>query len=88
MVYASANRDEEVFDDPQSFRLDRTPNDHLSFGFGSHHCLGANLARMEIRITLSRILEQLPAIRLAEGAKPAFTQSALIDGIEEMPVEW
>jgi len=88
MVYASANRDEEVFDDPQSFRLDRTPNDHLSFGFGSHHCLGANLARMEIRITLSRILEQLPAIRLAEGAKPVFTQSALIDGIEEMPVEW
>jgi len=88
MVYASANRDEEVFDDPQSFRLDRTPNDHLSFGFGSHHCLGANLARMEIRITLSRILEQLPAIRLAEGAEPAFTQSALIDGIEEMPVEW
>ena len=88
MVYASANRDEEVFDDPQSFRLDRKPNDHLSFGFGSHHCLGANLARMEIRITLSRILEQLPAIRLAEGAEPAFTQSALIDGIEEMPVEW
>jgi cytochrome P450 len=88
MVYAAANRDEAVFDDPQSFRVDRTPNEHLSFGFGSHHCLGANLARMEIRTTLGRILEQLPGIRLVEGAEPVFTQSALIDGIEEMPVEW
>ncbi|MEE8166938.1 MAG: cytochrome P450 [Myxococcota bacterium] len=88
MIYASANRDEEVFDDPQSFRVDRTPNDHLSFGLGPHFCLGANLARMEIRATLRRILERLPAIRLARGAEPAFTKSALIDGIEEMPVEW
>ena len=88
MIYASANRDEQVFDDPQSFRVDRSPNDHLSFGLGPHFCLGANLARMEIRTMLRRILERLPAIRLARGAEPTFTQSALIDGIEEMPVEW
>jgi cytochrome P450 len=88
MVYASANRDEEVFDEPQSFRVDRTPNDHLSLGLGPHYCLGANLARMEIRATLERILERLPDIRLAEGAAPVFTPSALIDGIEEMTVEW
>jgi cytochrome P450 len=88
MVYASANRDETVFDDPQLFRVDRTPNDHLSLGFGSHYCLGANLARMEIRATLERILERLPEIRLAKGTDPTFTPSALIDGIEEMPVEW
>ena len=88
MIYASANRDEQVFDDPQSFRVDRSPNDHLSLGLGPHFCLGANLARMEIRATLRRILERLPGIRLARGAAPTFTQSALIDGIEEMPVEW
>jgi cytochrome P450 len=88
MIYASANRDEEVFVDPHSFRVDRTPNDHISLGFGSHYCLGANLARMEIRATLRRILERLPEIRLAKGASPVFSQSALIDGIERMQVEW
>jgi len=88
MVYASANRDEAAFDEPQRFKVDRTPNDHLALGFGPHYCLGANLARMEIRATLRRILERLPALRLAEGSEPTFTPSALIDGIEEMPVEW
>ena len=88
MVYASANRDEAVFEDPHTFRIDRTPNEHLSLGFGPHYCLGANLAKMEIRATLERILERLPALRLAEGCDPVFTPSALIDGIESMPVEW
>ena len=88
MVYASANRDDRVFDEPHAFRVDRTPNEHLSLGFGPHYCLGANLAKMEIRITLGRILERLPGIRLAEGAGPVFTPSALIDGIESMAVEW
>ena len=88
MVYASANRDDRVFDEPHAFRVDRTPNEHLALGFGPHYCLGANLAKMEIRITLGRILERLPGIRLAEGARPVFTPSALIDGIESMAVEW
>ena len=56
MVYASANRDEAVFDEPHRFRVDRSPNEHLAFGFGPHYCLGANLARMEIRAVLRRIL--------------------------------
>ncbi|MED5262246.1 MAG: cytochrome P450 [Myxococcota bacterium] len=88
MVYASANRDDRVFDEPHAFRVDRTPNEHLALGFGPHYCLGANLAKMEIRITLRRILERLPGIRLADGAEPVFTPSALIDGIESMAVEW
>ncbi len=88
MVYASANRDDRVFDEPHAFRVDRTPNEHLALGFGPHYCLGANLAKMEIRITLGRILERLPGIRLAEGTEPVFTPSALIDGIESMAVEW
>jgi cytochrome P450 len=88
MVYASANRDEDVFEDPHRFRVDRTPNEHLALGFGPHYCLGANLAKMEIRATLGRILERLPALRLADGHEPVFTPSALIDGIETMPVQW
>ena len=60
----------------------------LAFGFGPHHCLGANLARMEIRTVLHKILQRLPDIRLAEGARPVPTRSALIDGLDELPVEW
>jgi cytochrome P450 len=88
MVYASANRDEAVFDEPHLFRVDRSPNEHLAFGFGPHYCLGANLARMEIRTVLRRILKRLPGIRLAENGRPVPTPSALIDGLEELPVEW
>ena len=88
MVYASANRDDRVFDEPHAFRVDRAPNEHLALGFGPHYCLGANLAKMEIQATLGRILERLPGIRLAEGTEPVFTPSALIDGIESMAVEW
>lgn len=86
LVYASANRDETVFEAPHTFRVDRTPNDHLALGFGPHYCLGANLARMEIRAALERVLARRPDLRLA--AKPVFTPSALIDGVLEMPVEW
>ena len=88
MVYASANRDEAVFEQPHRFRVDRTPNEHLSLGFGPHYCLGANLARMEIRATLERVLTRLPDLRLAEGSEPVFMPSALIDGILSMPIEW
>ncbi len=88
MVYASANRDEAVFDDPHRFRVDRTPNEHLAFGFGPHYCLGANLARMEIRAVLRRVLQRLPSLRLAEGGHAVPTPSALIDGLEALPVEW
>ena len=49
LFYPSANRDEEVFEDPFSFRVDRTPNDHYAFGIGVHFCLGANLARLELQ---------------------------------------
>jgi len=88
MVYASANRDEDVFDEPHRFRVDRSPNEHLAFGFGPHYCLGANLARMEIRVVLRRILQRLPEIRLAKGGHAVPTPSALIDGLVELPVEW
>lgn len=88
MIYASANSDEAVFDEPYRFRVDRDPNEHLAFGFGPHYCLGANLARMEVRAVLRKILRRLPGIRLASGGVAVPTPSALIDGLDALPVEW
>ncbi len=88
VFFASANRDEEVFDVPDEFRIDRSPNPHLGFGSGPHYCLGANLARMEIRIVFEQLLRRLPDIHVPAGTKPTFMRSAVLRGIESMPVEF
>ena len=87
MSYTSANRDERVFADPERFRIDRTPNEHLTFGFGAHYCLGANLAKMEIAVVLDRIAERLPHLRLAAGAEVVRGASGLSETILSAPVE-
>jgi cholest-4-en-3-one 26-monooxygenase len=87
IYYASANRDEEVFDAPHTFDVGRTPNDHVTFGGGGvHYCLGANLARAEIRATMRQVVERLPGIRLA--AAPERLASDFVNGIKRMPVAW
>jgi len=63
MYYASANRDEDVYDDPQRFDITRDPNPHLAFGTGQHFCMGATLARMEIQILFETMLKRFPEIR-------------------------
>lgn len=65
--YAAGNRDPTVFDDPDAFRLDRQPNPHLSFGYGIHTCVGAALARMELRVVTEELLSRLPDVKVAEG---------------------
>ena len=70
LLYQSANRDETVFDAPDEFRVDRDPNQHLGFGFGPHFCLGANLARLELKVVFQELLRRLPGIRLADPAAP------------------
>lgn len=60
LLWASANRDDEVFPDPDEVRLDRDPNPHLAFGVGAHRCLGATLARMEMRVVLEEVLSRMP----------------------------
>ena len=71
MYYASANRDEEVFEDPHTFDIARTPNDHVTFGGGGvHFCLGASLARAEIKATMRQIVERLPDLELAGEPEP------------------
>jgi cholest-4-en-3-one 26-monooxygenase len=86
LFYASANRDEDAFPNPNVFDLGRTPNDHLAFGIGPHFCLGANLARLEIRVMFEEILRRLPDIELA--GTPERLRSYFINGIKRMPVRF
>jgi cytochrome P450 len=70
VVVASANRDEEHYENPDVFDLDRRADDHLAFGFGRHHCLGYHLARLEARLALSALLDRFPNLRLDPDAPP------------------
>ena len=86
MLYQSANRDESVFAEPDRFRIDRDPNDHLAFGIGTHFCLGANLARLELRILLEELIRRLPDLRLAPGGRAERVPSLLVRGIARLPM--
>ena len=81
----SANRDEEVFEDPFKFDIQRTPNEHISFGGGgAHYCLGANLAKTELRIIFREMLTRMDDIQLA--GEPDFLRSNFLQGIKHMPI--
>jgi cholest-4-en-3-one 26-monooxygenase len=86
LFYASANRDEEIFPDARRFDVGRAPNEHLAFGFGPHFCLGAHLARLEIRIMFEELLRRLPDIAL-DGPVERL-RSNFINGIKRMPVRF
>jgi cholest-4-en-3-one 26-monooxygenase len=86
MFYTSANRDEAVFDDPMTFDITRDPNEHIAFGGGgAHHCLGANLARLELQIIFRELLSSTRSIELAGDVQRL--RSNFINGIKHMPVE-
>ena len=87
-VYPSANRDADIFDDPDAFHVDRSPNLHLAFGTGPHFCLGANLARTEIRILLEELLTRLPDIHVPAGVDAERGANALVTTIHHLPVEF
>jgi cholest-4-en-3-one 26-monooxygenase len=87
LYYASANRDEEVFADPHTFDVGRTPNDHVAFGGGGvHFCLGASLARAEIKATMRQLVERLPDLELAGPVNRL--HSDFVNGIKTMPVRF
>jgi len=84
--YPSGNRDEEVFDEPFKFKVDRTPNKQVAFGYGVHLCLGMHLARMEIRALYNELLPRLKHIELA--GEPRNTRANFVSGLKSMPVRY
>jgi cytochrome P450 family 142 subfamily A polypeptide 1 len=86
LMFESANFDETQFGDPDNFRIDRNPNSHMAFGFGSHFCLGNQLARLELSMMTTRVLERLPDLRLADGAEVPLRPANFVSGPEAMPV--
>lgn len=86
LLYPSANRDERVFRDPQRFDVERTPNDHLAFGHAAHFCLGASLARLELRVMFEELLRRMPDLELVSDEPPPLRVSNFITGYERLPV--
>ncbi len=86
IVYPAANRDPRTFDDPDVFRVDRNPQ-HLGFGVGSHFCLGANLARMEMRVAFEEVLKRFPDMEYSRGG-PEFRASTLVRSLMHMWVKY
>jgi cytochrome P450 family 142 subfamily A polypeptide 1 len=87
LLYPSANRDEAVFEDPDTFDITRSPNPHMAFGFGAHFCLGNQLARLELRVMIERLLARLPDLHLAVDRSALPRRAAnFISGIDDMPV--
>jgi len=86
LFYPSANRDEDVFEAPFEFRVDRRPNRHLGFGIGEHFCLGANLARLELRVVLRQLVERLEWAELT--GSPERLNSSLLGGIKRLPIRY
>ena len=86
LYYASANRDEDVFDDPFTFRVDRHPNPHLAFGFGEHFCMGAQLARAELEVIFRQLLARLEWFELSG---PVERLSSIVNGsIKHLPLRY
>jgi cytochrome P450 len=83
---ASANRDEEVFPDPYRFDITRQPNDHVAFGYGEHFCIGASLARLELRVMIDELLRRLPDMETAGSMERL--RSNLVAGIKHLPVRF
>jgi cytochrome P450 len=86
LSYWSANRDEDVFADPFRFDVGRSPNKHIAFGFGPHYCLGAALAKMELRALFNELIPRLRSLELA--GEPALTQSTFVGGLKHLPIRY
>ena len=86
LCYPSGNRDEEVFEDPYEFRVDRSPNKHLAFGYGAHLCLGQHLAKMEMRILWEEMLPRLKSVELAGEAK--LSEANFVNGPKALPIRY
>jgi cytochrome P450 len=85
LLLASGNRDPEEFDAPERFDVARSPNNHLGFGFGIHHCLGAPLARMEAQVALTSLVRRAPDLALTVD-DVIYKTNIVLRGLESLPV--
>ena len=88
LMYSSANRDPAHFADPERYDVTRTPNNHIAFGFGTHFCLGAALARMEIRLFFEELVRRVRSMRLVPGTEPVEMPNAFVYGLRSAQVEF
>jgi cytochrome P450 len=86
LCYMSGNRDEDAFPDPFSFRVDRTPNKHVAFGFGGHMCLGQHLAKMEMRVFFEELIPRLRSLSLA--GEPTHSKAVFVGGLKSLPIRF
>ena len=86
LLFEAANFDESVFGDPENFRIDRNPNSHMAFGFGTHFCMGNQLARLELNTMLRKLLQRLPDLRLVDDSALPLRPANFVSGLEAMPV--
>jgi cholest-4-en-3-one 26-monooxygenase len=86
LLFPSANRDESVFSEPDTFDVERSPNEHLAFGFGAHLCLGQRLARAELVAMVGRLLDRLGNLSLADDGPHPLRESNFIVGLQSLPV--
>jgi cytochrome P450 len=86
LFYPSANRDERAFSRPLHFDIRRTPNEHLTFGFGRHRCLGNDLARMELGAVIGQVIRRFPDIHVAGPVERL--RSNFVGGIKHLPVRF
>ncbi|WP_028935471.1 cytochrome P450 [Pseudonocardia spinosispora] len=90
-VYASANMDEDAFEDPKRFKIDRERSElrkHVAFGAGVHSCLGAALARQELKLAIGTLLRRIPTLELHPDRKPTRNPIFLVHGFDSLPVRW
>jgi cytochrome P450 len=86
LFYASANRDESIFEDPFTFRIDRHPNPHLGFGIGEHFCVGSHLARASQRALLTELVNRIDSLELA--GEPEQIESSFVVGLKKLPLRY
>ncbi|HWD05726.1 MAG TPA: cytochrome P450 [Amycolatopsis sp.] len=84
LLYQSANRDADVFEEPDTFRLDRKPNRHIAFGYGPHMCIGQHLAKLELRIMFEELLPRIEGVEVTGQRKPVVTN--FVGGLRKLPV--
>lgn len=88
LVLGAGNHDDEYYDEPQRFDITRTPNKHLSFGHGRHHCLGATLARSEMRAVIPLLFDRFPQLDLADDGPLDWQPTLNFRGVRSLELKW